>query len=718
MKTTGAIEEIYTIDPILLKIYKEKQEFLITIDKNSKKKEINLNHTSCNKIMKLLNNNEILLIKYSILSIPSSSSEEANSSCKDLYSFNNINDCTSTNNISSDQTYKLNDKSINDIKEISCLITEKRISQKNRKIETLNITLMNKMIIKIANNTPFTSEDIKEFKYAFNGVDNIYDYIKEYLEEYYCITHLPKHNLYYIKENDVNYIKVIDIKKKQFYISIPDFISQSSSLSYQYLENKDAINPNVVHYFNPMIYFAFRYCQWNNLPINKTRLYAVDDGDLFCDIHEPYCLVKDIEGKVHFMKFRKINFKKPNAELFDQRTKKIFKPKDVENLNVNNEVDLIYKLHNEKGKCFFAYYTFIKHLIRDFEHGEELQNKYIIYNIELQKEVICKEEIMRMLLLTNIGKCLINSPINQKWIKVSIIGESEIIIKREKLVEFLYKIQNGIKLPSKEKCEMKGNKYSIINPYKIRPLLYSQKNNEIIPYEFICKQYFEAHNIQTKQRIFLEKTDILQILSNLTKKEIYADNNRFCVNELKCALNPENELNARIVVTDAKEGEMLIRKKYLYQMLLSLYENRPIPKYLNIKGNLIPLQRELMINTQISLSSYIIDNILQENENTYTYNEETKALINSPYNYRNDLYEYIKVKDIYNRSLFVRKPFIRQVICKGKIIGNVTTLDFEGYSRILSVIEIIKNKYSNSPEIEIDDKYIYYEIENNYIQNH
>lgn len=124
MKTTGEIEEIYTIDPILLKIFKEKQEFLITIDKNSKQKEINLNHTSCNKIMKLLNNNEILLIKYSILSIPSTSSEDSNSSCKDLYSFNNINDCTSTNNISSDQTYKLNDKSINDIKEISCLITE------------------------------------------------------------------------------------------------------------------------------------------------------------------------------------------------------------------------------------------------------------------------------------------------------------------------------------------------------------------------------------------------------------------------------------------------------------------------------------------------------------------------------------------------------------------------------------------------------------------
>lgn len=204
----------------------------------------------------------------------------------------------------------------------------------------------------------------------------------------------------------------------------------------------------------------------------------------------------------------------------------------------------------------------------------------------------------------------------------------------------------------------------------------------------------------------------MQILSNITKKDIYADNNRFSVNELKCALNPENVLNARIVVTDAKGGEMLIRKKYLYQMILSLCENRPIPKYLNIKGNLIPLQRALMINTQISLSPYIIDNILQENENTYTYNEETKTLINSPYNYRNDLYEYIKVKDIYNRSLFVRKPFIRQILCKGKIIENVTTLDFEGYSRILSVIEIIKNKYSNSPEIEIDDKYIYYEIEN------
>ena len=392
--------------------------------------------------------------------------------------------------------------------------------------------------------------------------------------------------------------------------------------------------------------------------------------------------------------------------------------------NINNELNKIILLENIEQKLvpIFKYkLKFYFDLL--FKQTLDLNKNIEIEDIYNNKNIISNKEIVKLIYNSKLAEIIYEKnkiKNNDEYIKCYDIKGNEYNIKKIDILKILYSIYKNedtfknkrytFKLENKKEISIYPKNlraYNIYNDYiiksKINPYNIKKENDNI---------YFIINNE------FLSKTQILNIIndnSNENKNDKYY---------LKLILHPNNKINEFLYIHDVNNKYSYFKKiyieKYLNILISNLKFDYNIVEIKNYENNIYNIEIKKILNDyyEINESPFIVGDILNKVENSFYLNENKIIPINLKN--LNEMFQYIIIKDMNGKNCYLRKPFLRNLLYNKN--SNVETKDLnDNKLHVIDLSSIYKYNEDNNKEknnINIDDKFIFYNLNDVYHNNH
>ena len=525
-----------------------------------------------------------------------------------------------------------------------------------------------------------------------------------------------------------NNLKLININTNQIKNNLNIIIQNSPKLNKQIfnLENYSKIfNEVISNNKNDLI---------DNLikPLNE-ELILISDKNNNKILSKKINIVNQIKNYYNLNKNININeINSPNynkIKIQDFISKKNFIiEKDNEILsefyNINNELNKIILLENIEQKLvpIFKYkLKFYFDLL--FKQTLDLNKNIEIEDIYNNKNIISNKEIVKLIYNSKLAEIIYEKnkiKNNDEYIKCYDIKGNEYNIKKIDILKILYSIYKNedtfknkrytFKLENKKEISIYPKNlraYNIYNDYiiksKINPYNIKKENDNI---------YFIINNE------FLSKTQILNIIndnSNENKNDKYY---------LKLILHPNNKINEFLYIHDVNNKYSYFKKiyieKYLNILISNLKFDYNIVEIKNYENNIYNIEIKKILNDyyEINESPFIVGDILNKVENSFYLNENKIIPINLKN--LNEMFQYIIIKDMNGKNCYLRKPFLRNLLYNKN--SNVETKDLnDNKLHVIDLSSIYKYNEDNNKEknnINIDDKFIFYNLNDVYHNNH
>ena len=547
--------------------------------------------------------------------------------------------------------------------------------------------------------------------------ENLALYTKQYLKRYYLSDELPKEHQY-IKDRSGNLSEPqlgnkVKIDDEDIYIKLND-----SSITLKELKaflNNASKHEAPTSFSSLYCFIANKYCNRTNENTITPRYLAMssDISNVNTDNKTitPLVLIADNYNTKHLVDKRTINPKNKNLVLVDVLSNTPFTPneQDIEIYSPESNSENIYELNNDKGDIIYVRYPFIKKLLNDLEHRNNIPSINKVYDSNMEEHNISSNEVERLLPFTDIAQCLNESNKYEKEIKVRMIDNKVVLLPREVIVSFIERIKHKEQLSNKERYyDIEGNEKTI-NPYRIRPLYQINERYSNLPYELINDDnvYYLISNLVTKTKEYIPKEEVVSGITN--------NSTQYYIDELKCAISPYNDNYTFIEVLDNHNEKLLIPKILLTKVIYTMTQNQCAPDTLLYDNHTIPVKDNLLNLYHITPSPYAKDDSLKNSSNSYIQKENNTFSPIHHLNDSNDLYEYMTINDIYGQPFIVRKPFVRALlfINKNDLLHNIEVFDSALQKRIICPYDIIEKNREN--KIEIDEKNVFMEVEGKFI---
>ena len=354
--------------------------------------------------------------------------------------------------------------------------------------------------------------------------------------------------------------------------------------------------------------------------------------------------------------------------------------------NKQNELNQVILLNNINKNKVAIKKVFLKSYIDKVIHKETLPETIKLFDIYEKEQIIPKTELKKLISQSRLAECLNSS---EEILTLYDLKGNTFRINKKNLEKIYEKFidDDNFKLNHKMKILDENNNYIYIEPLNFRNYNIQEviKNNKIIhPYIPINEKnsYFEITNIKNCKKIVYsrEKINLMLNSRNLTC---------FDINEIKLVLHPNNSNNELFKIQLPNNNFHYIKKIYfeniIYNLInnLPIYDNIPIENDCNLKvidnnGKEIVLNiKNILLNYYTTNNSpYIKSNILNIDNITYYYNEEGQIIHKTEINSKNnaeinapgiELFELININDLNQKSCFIRKPFIRNILYNKKV---------------------------------------------------
>ena len=392
--------------------------------------------------------------------------------------------------------------------------------------------------------------------------------------------------------------------------------------------------------------------------------------------------------------------------------------------NINNELNKIILLENIEQKLvpIFKYkLKFYFDLL--FKQTLNLNKNIEIEDIYNNKNLISNKEIVKLIYNSKLAEIIYEKnkiKNNDEYIKCYDIKGNEYNIKKIDILKILYSIYKNeetfkhkkytFKLENKKEISIYPKNlraYNIYNDYiiksKINPYNIKKENDNI---------YFIINNE------FLSKTQILNIIndnSNENKNDKYY---------LKLILHPNNKINEFLYIHDVNNKFSYFKKiyieKYLNILISNLKFDYNIVEIKNYENKIFNIEIKKILNDyyEINESPFIVGDILNKVENSFYLNENKIIPINLKN--LNEMFQYIIIKDMNGKNCYLRKPFLRNLLYNKN--SNVETKDLnDNKLHVIDLSSIYKYNEDNNKDknnINIDDKFIFYNLNDVYHNNH
>lgn len=188
--------------------------------------------------------------------------------------------------------------------------------------------------------------------------------------------------------------------------------------------------------------------------------------------------------------------------------------------------------------------------------------------------------------------------------------------------------------------------------------------------------YFEITNCLNGQKLFIKTWKICKLIyENVGKDFIFPEPNnkiKLCVEELKETLKQENKSKEYIKIKNVVGEECYIKKFHIFNYIKKMIDNKPNVDEImcldiyrpneQLFFNMKELSKTLI---KIAPYSYIQDDILKDPLTTYIITDNGFMQVENESS--NELFEFIKLVDENQNEVFVRKPFIRNILFNSRI---------------------------------------------------
>ena len=537
---------------------------------------------------------------------------------------------------------------------------------------------------------------------------NVEQIVLDYLKRFYIQEELPREDRYIIQGSQIILITPTRSQRnndKNVFIKIFDKDKTNQHLSLD--EVKDLLECKERNFETDTLYFyiANKYCSSRNL-----YFHSVSPSSTILKNNEKAPLITlatigDRYGIPHLVRASTIKKNVPNLILKDVITEIEYFPdeEEIELFNPENTICQIFELQNNHGESIFVSFPFLKHLIYDLEHGNDIPKLNRVYDINCNTNYITDKEVERLLPLTNLYLCLKSDKSDMDKVEVRMLNGTTKIIPRSVIIEYIKKISNKQKLNKNEKfIDDNGNIY-YINPYKIRPFTILNNKYDTLPYEIInedSSNYYPITNLQTKIKEFFKKDQIIELIIN-------HNSSKYNINELKTILSPNNYDMIMIAGINIKNEKIFVPKVRFLQQIYNLTNNEYVLPTITYHNQVFPLKLNLLTSFHIKPSPYVKDFSLRNIDNTYIKSDDRSDFIKtSELNYENDLYEFMEIPDIHGDKFIVTKPYLRKLLHEKKndLLSNVFVYDSASQLRIISPFDVLYNSREEDKENEIDIK--------------
>lgn len=230
-----------------------------------------------------------------------------------------------------------------------------------------------------------------------------------------------------------------------------------------------------------------------------------------------------------------------------------------------------------------------------------------------------------------------------------------------------------------------SNYFPLTSPKTYYPYRILYENN---------KSYFKITNYSNGKSVMMQTQVLLNILKSNSLKEFIFFNEdtsiKLCIEEIKQTLKEANQNNEYLLVNNVNNGLCYIKKNIIFEQLDLLIENKGIPEVINAIDNnnqiqFIKITKTLSELIDLSPIPYVKDDILYQRLNTYTSSPQgVIALISDEQfdqrNKMNELFEFIRVIDNNKEVIYIRKPFIRNMLVSGNSIPNMIEINDSTYN--------------------------------------
>lgn len=595
----------------------------------------------------------------------------------------------------------------------------KSIEQPNEKL----IQLIESRIMSLSRGeTLDPSETIKQYdsetKTEYDV--NVEEMVLDYLKRFYIQEELPREDRYIIQgsqftlitptksqsSNDKNvFIKIFDKDKTNQHLSLDEIKS--------FLECKERNHGTDTLFF----YIANKYCSSRNL-----YFHSFSPSSIVPKNNEKMPLITlvtigDRYGTPHLVRASTIKKNVPNLILKDVITEIEYFPdeEEIELFNPENTICQIFELQNNHGESIFVSLPFLKHLIYDLEHGNDIPKLNRVYDINCNSNYITDKEVERLLPLTNLYLCLKSEKEDTDKVEVRMLNGTTRAIPRSVIIEYIKKISNKQRLNKNEKYIDENGNIVYINPYKIRPFTMLKNKFDTLPYEIINEDnsnYYPITNLHSKVKEFFKKDQIIELIIN-------HNSNKYNINELKTILSPNNYDMIMIVGINIKNEKIFVPKVRFLQQIYNLTNNECVLPTITYHNQIFPLKLNLLTSFHITPSPYVKDFPLRNAYNTYVKTDDTSDFIKtSELNYENDLYEFMEIPDIHGNKFIVTKPYLRKLLHekKNNLLSNVFVYDSASQLRIISPYDVLYNsgeEYKEN-EFKIKEELVFIEKNGNF----